>query len=161
MDSLGKLNAAVYRSMQSILNLKLQDTEIRSGQYDFFFVISKKQGLTQKELTEHMFVEKSTTAKAVKDLEKKGFIRKVKDKDDGRRELLYLTEKGRELEEKVKRIYRESVKRAASTLNPEEDRLLRELLTRVLGNLIEEKRDLMSAQSKPAAKSRRQHCGGR
>lgn len=156
MENLGKLNAAIYRSMQSILNLKLQDTEIRSGQYDFFFVICKRQGLTQKELTEHMFVEKSTTAKAVKDLEKKGFIRRVKDKDDGRRELLYLTDKGRGLEEKVKCIYHESVKHAASTLSPDEDRILLELLTRVLDNLIEEKKALASSLTRNPASMKKE-----
>lgn len=54
MESIGKLNATIYRSLQSILNFKLEDMPIQSGQHDFFYVISKNEGITQKELSEHL-----------------------------------------------------------------------------------------------------------
>ncbi len=145
MEAIGKLNAAVYRNMQSILNIKLQDTEIRSGQYDFFFVISNNPGMTQKEVTERMFVEKSTTAKAVKDLEKKGFIRKEKDRHDGRRELLYLTEKGEALKDKVRLIFAEIQEMAERGFAPEEYAQLHALLSTLLDKLIEDKKNMMQA----------------
>ena len=154
MKNLGKLNAAIYRNLQSILNLRLSDTEIRSGQYDFFSVIARHEGLTQKEITENLLVEKSTTAKAVKDLTQKGLIRKVKDQRDGRRELLYLTEKGKELAAKVCAVYKESMGAAFSSLSPEEQIQLRELFSRVLDSAIKDKKRLQCEMNKVGCRIR-------
>ncbi|NRT31940.1 hypothetical protein B0I68_005545 [Clostridium beijerinckii] len=41
MENISKLNAAIYRNAQSIINSKLIDLNIRSGQHDFLYVISK------------------------------------------------------------------------------------------------------------------------
>ena len=41
MKSISKYNAAIYRNGQSIINYKLKDLDIKSGQHDFFYIISK------------------------------------------------------------------------------------------------------------------------
>ncbi|WP_242841940.1 MarR family winged helix-turn-helix transcriptional regulator [Clostridium beijerinckii] len=87
MDNISNLNAAIYRNAQIIINSKLIDLNIKSGQHDFFHVISKNQGISQKELSEFLYVGKSTTAKAVKNLMK----------NNHRVYRLYLTEKGKEV----------------------------------------------------------------
>lgn len=94
MESIGRYSAAIYRLSQSILNHKLRDLDISSGQHDFFLAISKREGMSQKELGEMLFVEKSTTAKAVRQLETRGYIYKKRIPNDKRFYALYLTEKG-------------------------------------------------------------------
>ena len=74
MKSISKYNAAIYRNGQSIINYKLKDLDIKSGQHDFFYIISKNEGISQKELSEYLYVGKSTTAKAVKNLVKNHYV---------------------------------------------------------------------------------------
>lgn len=142
MNTIGKLNAAIYRNIQSIINHRLGDIPILSGQCDFFFVISKNEGMTQTDLCNHMFVNKSTTAKAVKNLIKSGFIRKEKDERDGRVARLYLTEAGRELAPRIQQIFTDNVETASANLSLAELELLDSLSQKVLQNLVNEKERL-------------------
>lgn len=143
MEPIGKLNAAIYRNLQVLINHKLQDIPILSGQSDFFFVISTKEGISQKELSRHMYVNKSTTAKAVQNLTKKGFIIKRKDKADKRMDRLYLTEAGREIAPYIRQIFAENVTVAGLGLTDAEKAQLTSLFHRVLDNLINEKQRIL------------------
>lgn len=138
MNSIGQLNAAVYRNMQILINKNLSDMNINTGQYDFFLVISENEGLSQKELSEHLHIGKATTAKAVKHLIEKGYVYKEKDKVDGRLDHLYLTELGKSKSPKVKSIFLKNLDVAAKYLNDEEKKQLLQLMNKVLNGLIEE-----------------------
>ncbi len=139
IDNIGKLNAAVYRNLQSILNYKLRDIPIRGGQHDFLYVISKREGITQKELSQELYVDKSTTAKAVKSLVSLGYIRKETSPDDKRFEKLYLTEKGQEIKEHIQNTFLELVEIATKSLSATEAEEAVRLLKTILDGLIEEK----------------------
>ena len=139
IDNIGKLNAAVYRNLQSILNYKLRDIPIRGGQHDFLYVISKREGITQKELSQELYVDKSTTAKAVKSLVSLGYIRKETSPDDKRFEKLYLTEKGQEIKEHIQNTFLELVEIATKSLSAKEAEEAVRLLKTILDGLIEEK----------------------
>lgn len=143
MEPIGKLNAAIYRNLQSIINYRLGDIPILSGQSDFFFVISQNEGISQKQLSAHMLVNKSTTAKAVQNLIKKDLIVKHKDENDGRLDHLYLTSYGREIAPQIKAIFAENVAVCMQGLSAEEKQCLKNILHKVLNNLIEEKQRLM------------------
>ena len=144
MDTIGKLNAAVYRNLQSILNFKLKDMPIQSGQHDFFYVISKNEGITQKELSEHLYIGKSTTAKAVKHLIGQGYIRKEKDVQDRRFERLYLTEKGHQVAAKVQVTFAEIVAITTKNMQAKEVEQTITLLKKILENIANEKETISS-----------------
>ena len=146
MEPIGKLNSAIYRNLQSLINHQLGDIPILSGQCDFFFVVSKNEGISQKELSAHMFVNKSTTAKAVQNLVKKGFIRKVKDEHDKRVDRLYLTPAGRHIAPRIELIFAHNIAVAADRLSDAEKRQLSIILHKVLANLINEKQRLTGEQ---------------
>lgn len=55
-----------------------------------------EDGITQDELTNRINVDKSATARAVKSLEEKGFLKREIDYKDRRSKRLYLTEEARE-----------------------------------------------------------------
>jgi DNA-binding MarR family transcriptional regulator len=139
MKSIGKLNAAIYRNMDSIVNSKLKDLPIRSGQQDFFYVVSINEGITQKELSEHLYIGKSTTAKAIKNLVDSGYIRKEKDEKDKRSDRLYLTEKGREISPRIQQGFIEVVNVAMKDLSDEEIETSIKLLNKILNNVHKEK----------------------
>ncbi|RKD28884.1 MarR family transcriptional regulator [Lacrimispora algidixylanolytica] len=139
-ESIGKLTAAINRNLQIILNHKLKDISIRSGQHDFFYVISLYEGITQKELSEWLYISKSTTAKAVKNLMDHGYVRKEKDTEDNRYDRLYLTEKGKQISAQMQETFKEVVEITTRNLSPLEIKQTKELLKRILSNVLEENR---------------------
>jgi DNA-binding MarR family transcriptional regulator len=139
-ESIGKLTAAINRNLQIILNHKLKDISIRSGQHDFFYVISLYEGITQKELSEWLYISKSTTAKAVKNLMDNGYVRKEKDTEDNRYDRLYLTEKGKQISAQMQETFKEVVDITTRNLSPLEVKQTMELLKRILNNVLEENR---------------------
>ncbi|GGI65776.1 MarR family transcriptional regulator [Enterococcus alcedinis] len=142
MKSISKYNAAIYRNGQSIINYKLKDLNIKSGQHDFFYVISKNEGISQKELSEYLYVGKSTTAKAVKNLVKNNYVEVKKDEHDKRVHRLYLTEKGRETAPVIDAVFLEIVDIFTKDLTEEEKDVTYNVLKKILHTIYEEKTKL-------------------
>ena len=122
------------------MNSKLQGVPIRSGQHDFLYVISQNEGITQKELSELLYVDKSTTAKAVKDLVSKGYVEKVTLKEDRRFARLYLTDKGRQIKPHIQKTFFELMDIVTSNLSEQEVGQAVSLLKLILDALLEEKK---------------------
>lgn len=141
-ENIGKLTAAIHRNLQIILNNKLKDISIRSGQHDFFYVISLKEGITQKELSEWLYISKSTTAKAVRNLIDHGYIRKEKDAEDKRYDRLYLTEKGKQISARINETFMEVVEITTKHLSQLEIKQTTELLKKILNNVLEENKEI-------------------
>lgn len=139
MENISKLNAAIYRNAQSIINSKLIDLNIKSGQHDFLYVISKKEGISQKELSEILYVGKSTTAKAVKNLLENDYVKKVQDENDNRIYRLYLTEKGKEIFPKIQSVFLDLVAIFSRNLSKSEEEQTLIVLKRILDTISEEK----------------------
>jgi DNA-binding MarR family transcriptional regulator len=140
MESIGRYSAAIYRLCQSIFNYKLKEFEMKSGQYDFFLAILKNDGMTQKEISDILYVEKSTTAKAVKNLIDSGYIYKKQIENDKRSYSLYLTIKGKKASSKVETVFSEMLGIFSKNISEKvmEDSI--SVLKRVINNLDEEKR---------------------
>lgn len=136
MHKIGQLNAAIYRNMQIFLGNKLSGLDIKNGQYDFFLVISLNEGISQKQLSEHLHIGKSTTAKAVKNLVSKGYVTKQKDEKDGRVDHLFLTDKGRKEAPFVEATFEENQRVAARGLTEAERGQLLFLMNKVLNNFV-------------------------
>lgn len=139
MESIGRYSAAVYRLSQSIFNNRLKQLDIGSGQYDIFLVISRHEGISQKEIGDRLYIEKSTTAKAVKYLLSKGLIVNKPMGSDRRYSSLYLTEKGREASQAVETVFSDILNVFAENI-PENliDQTI-SVLKKVIGNLQAEK----------------------
>lgn len=71
------------------------------GQPKLMYHIKKNPGLSQNELVDHLQVSKEAVSTSVRRLEKKGFIKRSTDPNDKRKNLLYLTEQGIEILDKV------------------------------------------------------------
>jgi len=140
MESFGRYCAAIYRLSQSIFNHKLKELKISSGQYDFFLVIAKNEGINQKELGDRLYVEKSTTAKAVKQLETKGYVYKNQVEKDKRYSALYLTETGRKASAAVESVFSEMLGIFSKDISDSKVEETVRVLKKVIQNLHEEKR---------------------
>lgn len=141
-DSFGKYIAAINRSAQSLLNKKLEGFDIGSGQHDFLYVISNNEGISQKELSDSLKIGKATTAKAVKNLMKSGYINREKDIKDKRFYKLYLTEKGRAIKPLVNSTFQELIEVYSKGFTVEERIQVLKVLEKILDNVYNAARDI-------------------
>ena len=93
-ESFGRYVSVIYRHLQILLNHRLNSYGVGSGQYIFISAIYKNPGISQKDLTKLIKIDRATTAKALLKLEQNGYVDRIQDKDDKRYYKLYLTKKG-------------------------------------------------------------------
>lgn len=141
-ESVGKYIAAIHRNSQIIINQKLKDYNIRSGQHDFLYVIANNEGINQKDLSRILNIGKATTAKAVKNLLESGYIKKEINLEDKRFYKLYLTKKGKEMKVNINRTFDEMLEIFSKDLSIEENDLALELLAKIFKNVINEKEEI-------------------
>lgn len=139
---MGKYIASIHRNAQSIINKKLEDYDIGSGQHDFLYVISNNEGITQKELSSLLNIGKATTAKAVKNLLKSGYIRREKDQEDKRFYRLYLTDRGKEIVPKVHATFEEMIEIYANGFSEEEYTQIIKTLKKLSENICNVKNEI-------------------
>ena len=102
--SIGHCISAIYRHLQIHINQEFSAFGFGSGQYLYFNHIAHHEGITQKELSALIAIDKATTAKAVHKLIKQGYVCSEQDPEDRRSYKLYLTESGRKIMPEVRRI---------------------------------------------------------
>ncbi len=138
-EPLIKLISVIYRYSLMYANRKLENFDITGGELSFFIAIVDKEGITQEELSGYLKMNKSTTSKAVKLLESKGYVvKKIYDKDR-RSYNLYPTKKAIELRKQMRKLAfgwddillegidkkeRESIYKAVETMVENADRYL-------------------------------------
>ena len=106
-ETLGSYISQIHRKSNSFITKKLSKYGIGSGQYMFLIKLYKQDGINQESLSESLFIDKGTTARAIKKLEEEGLIYRVKDENDKRAYEVYLTDKAKDIKEEVFRILAE------------------------------------------------------
>ncbi len=96
--SIGKCISLLYRYSQIYLTKELEPYGIGKGQFLFLFVLYKKDGLSQEELSQILNMDKGTTARAIDKLEKSGYVTKKSYEKDLRINHIFLTEKAKKFE---------------------------------------------------------------
>ena len=95
-DVLGRYISGAYRHSQVLINKAFEQFDIGHGQYFFMLFVYFNEGVSQKEVSRELGLDKTTTAKALKRLESIGYIERRQSKTDKRFYELYLTQKGNE-----------------------------------------------------------------
>lgn len=119
-DSFGRYVSVIYRHLQILLNHNLKSYGIGSGQYIFLSAIHDNPGISQKDLTTLIKIDKTTTTKALTKLETNGFVDRIHDADDRRYYKLYLTQKGIDFIPVLNNILEDITKELSSGMNNEE-----------------------------------------
>lgn len=128
----------IARSLDSIANGEFRHIDLARGQYLYLVRIGEEPGIIQEMLSERLNVDRSTVARSVQKLEKNGLISRVLSEENQKNKRLYLTSKGKELYDFVKREHSYSEARCLEGLTPEEVRLLDSLLIKVKRNILED-----------------------
>ena len=88
-----KCFAAISRQTQIFYTRELMDANISYGQMMFIICICDKPGLSQDEIAAEMLLDKSTVARAVKQLTENDLVIRAIDNNDKRKHHIYPTEK--------------------------------------------------------------------
>ena len=105
----------------------------------FFYYISQNEGTSQQELSDSLYIGKSTTAKAVKNLIKYGYIRREQDRIDRRCKRLFLTEKGKQIAPIIRATFWELIDIYCQDISETEYEETITILRKVLANVCSEK----------------------
>ena len=93
----GELLYILHKNNRKYLNNSLAEYDLNLLQAMCLLTIEQKNDMTQKELTEILYLTKSGITKALNKLQKEGFVIKEKSVNDNRKFILKLTEKGEDI----------------------------------------------------------------
>ena len=128
---IGKYISQIYRKGNSFISKEISKFGIGSGQIMFLIELYKNDGISQEELSEILNIDKATTCRAIKKLEKEELLIKVKDENDKRAYKLYLTEKSKSIEDNIKNALNEWEKHISKELSQEEVNILINMLKKI------------------------------
>jgi len=89
--------AHIYRSHLAYMTKELEAYRVGSGQFEFLLFLYHKDGVSQETLAKMLKVSKATSARAIQNLEKEGYVYRERDESDLRAYRVYLTDKGKEM----------------------------------------------------------------
>lgn len=87
----------ILLSYNNFLKEKLDDVKITYGELTYIYNIKYFPSISQRELSETLFVSEANVAKMIKKLVNKGLVEKKKDEKNKSRNILNLTQKGEEV----------------------------------------------------------------
>ncbi len=134
----GRLISILYRKSQMLLGHALKESDITSAEYPILFFLNKKNGVTQEELSSHLYLDKSAVTRVIQGLATKGFITKRKDEKDQRCNRVYLTDKGYEVQAQIEKALEDWNAILMMNVPEEKKEEIYELLTQMVENVREE-----------------------
>ncbi|MCH8197201.1 MAG: MarR family transcriptional regulator [Proteobacteria bacterium] len=99
--STGYLLRDTFRAFSKVLAGRISAHGVTIGQWYFLRVLWEEDGLTQRELSQRVGMMEPTTVTALNGMEKRGYVRRVRNTEDRRKVNVFLTRKGRSLRNKL------------------------------------------------------------
>ena len=136
--SIGYLLRDTYRAFSKVLQSRISAHGVTIGQWYFLRVLWEEDGLTQRELSQRVGMMEPTTVTALNGMEKRGYVKRVRNATDRRKVNIFLTEKGRALRSRLlphaadvnriaaKNVTMQDIERIRTVLNSMKENLDRE-----------------------------------
>ncbi|MFO8234984.1 MAG: MarR family winged helix-turn-helix transcriptional regulator [Bacteroidales bacterium] len=105
--SIGRLISILYRHSRVYFQRKLAPYGLGHGQIPLLMFIINNNGVSQHEINTYFQLDKGSTSTLISNMEKNGFVRKVRDDADKRSYKLFVTGKTRELLPELKSVFGE------------------------------------------------------
>jgi DNA-binding MarR family transcriptional regulator len=134
-DYLGFQLLQVHKAHRSRAEAALNKLGLHTGQEMLLLQLWIEEGIPQSQLAACMEVEPPTATKMLQRMERAGLIERRPDPEDARVSLVYLTERGRTLEQPVLDVWKQLEAQTVAGLSATEQALLRRLLMQVSTNL--------------------------
>lgn len=125
----------IARALDSISNIEFKEYDLTKGQYLYLVRICEHPGIIQEKLAEMIKVDRTTASRAIKKLEKNGFIERREDKYNKKIKKIFPTMKGENVYPKIKRENDHSNSVALAGFSEREVEIISHLLQRVRKNI--------------------------
>jgi DNA-binding MarR family transcriptional regulator len=129
----GKASTAISRRLQK--KFLLSNVEITIEQWSVLYQLWKKDGLSQQELCLVTFRDKPSVTRLVDNLEKNELVKRTSHKTDRRKNVITLTQKALDLQEKTMVIANEVLNEALDGIPQEQVEMCKQALQIIYENL--------------------------
>jgi DNA-binding MarR family transcriptional regulator len=133
--SIGYLLRDTYRAFSKVLQSRISAHGVTIGQWYFLRVLWEEDGLTQRELSQRVGMMEPTTVTALNGMEKRGYVKRVRNATDRRKVNIFLTEKGRALRSRLLPHAADVNRIAAKSVTPQDIERIRGVLNTMKENL--------------------------
>ena len=138
--SIDFLIAQVGRRHHKRAHALLEELGLYHGQPRLLGALWREEGQTQSELAGRLRVRPATMTKMLQRMAEAGFVERRRDSKDQRLVRVYLTDAGRQVQEKVHQVWAQMEHDVLEGFDPAERRQLRAYLLRIRENLREKER---------------------
>jgi DNA-binding MarR family transcriptional regulator len=104
------------------------------------YIVNHGNGLSQEEITHALEIDKATTARALKKLEDNGYIERKSDEKDKRIKRVFLTEKGADIKDELKKTAEKWEEKVTHGIPKEKIETFLEVLDKMKDNIIKQKK---------------------
>lgn len=87
----GRIISFLYRKSLVRVKSVLKEFNLAVGEQPFFMLLRYYNGATAEELCSMLDIDKAAAARAIKSLEEKGFVKRIRNVEDKRQNKLFLT----------------------------------------------------------------------
>ena len=141
--SLGRMIGYCGHLGKLYLNMRLRQngynvTPAQSHTLLYLSRVPAEREIMQRDLERELGLKASTVNGIVDRLEEKGLILRRQSREDGRRRIISLTDRGRQATEEFHAALEEADRRFCAALSAEEQSQLRDMLSRLITNLEDE-----------------------
>lgn len=126
------------RGFNRSLTRRLADHGVSFGHWVFLRILWKTEGLTQRQLSEQANLTEPTVHTAMAKLQEAGIVTRRTESGNRRKQHVYLTKKGRDLQIVLEPLAVEANSIALKGLDKAEQNALRQMLLHILENLAED-----------------------
>lgn len=134
-DSLYYVFLEVLRLHYYRTHVLLDEIGVYPGQPPLLFILNKKDGQSQKEISETLNLKPSTITVMLKRMESANVVIRKPDPNDQRISRVYLTEVGRAMCKKAVEVMKDIEEQCYGNFSSEEKELLKKLLLKMRDNL--------------------------
>ena len=134
----GEVHKSLMKTLRchhKIFRSEFAKFNISKGQPKILSYLSENDGCSQKDIAKNCDIEAATATNVLSTMEKVGFIERIPNKNDRRILNVYLTDKGKEAQEKAKRTLCDLEEICFRGFSEEEMTMAKDIFDRIYDNL--------------------------
>ena len=141
MDVSKRQITKIAREVNKLVIRTMKESGIGSGEMDLIHLVRHHPGISQKEASLQLNMDKGAVARRVASLEAKGYLTRRKNPEDGRGQMLYATEAAEELKRSKAQVETAFYEWLLEELTEEERQTFALLLHRLYARSKQERRE--------------------
>jgi len=139
-ESIGFFVREVYRGFARSLQTRIAREGVSIGMWFVLRMLWEEDGLTQRQISEHVGINAPTVVTAINSMEKAGLVKRAPNREDRRKTNVFLTKRGHHLKDKLWPMAREVYAVAFKNIDRKDIAAMGRFLTQVWANLESERR---------------------